>query len=262
DAAWTEINKFGPGEFTAYDQLPLNIRQQLASIPTLEATFRNQAATNQAQVDARRAADAAEAKTEAAHSAELDLMELAYSNPGEFDKIDLRTHPDLTHDDRVTLMSKQEAYRNSKKPGQTSVVDHDRVRTEINRFAPGVGLDTKDDKDRVRLGKAYDQAITMAQTLLKTNGSKPLSDAQVEGIARAVMMPVTIKEARPLWGSSSKVLPRFEAERRRRELGDKYGGDSYRLYDLVRADIQMKEGRVPSDAEIREKMAIISRGGR
>jgi hypothetical protein len=250
DAVWTQINTMEPGSFTSYDQLPLQLRNQLSAYPTLEASIRNQAQTNEAQRLARIEAADKDKKTAEAQQAEEDLLELAFANPDEFLRTDIRTFPGLTHDDRMTLMSRQQQIRESReKPGAQGTVDHDRLRKAISRYAPTVKLDGKDKASLARMGRALDAAIIEAQNQVKANGGKPLTDTQVDGIARQIMMPVNISVN---WGRDL-VVPRFEGRERIRELGKRYSGDKSSLYDVIRADIQRKENRVPSDEEVIQK---------
>jgi Mor family transcriptional regulator len=150
----------------------------------------------------------------------------------------------------MTLMSRQQQIRESReKPGAQGTVDHDRLRKAISRYAPTVKLDGKDKASLARMGRALDAAIIEAQNQVKANGGKPLTDTQVDGIARQIMMPVNISVN---WGRDL-VVPRFEGRERIRELGKRYSGDKSSLYDVIRADIQRKENRVPSDEEVIQK---------
>jgi soluble lytic murein transglycosylase-like protein len=259
EATWTEVNKLGDG-FTSYDQLPIALRQQLATNPQLEGQFRNQAQTNENARLQKIEAERNEREEAVARETELDMLDLAYTDPAAFMRLDLRTLPGLTHSQRTSLMSRQNTIRESKaNPGEEGRVDFDRVRAALNRFAP-TNIDPKSKEGRGKMGQAFDQAIVMAQNLVKQNGGKALSDAQVEGIARQLMMPVTIRTSGFL-GTGQKTVPRFEAPEAIKRAGKNYAGNSGRLFDLFKADIMVKENRVPSDEEVRQKIRMYTQSG-
>lgn len=263
DAAWTEINRFGDN-FTSYEQLPLTIRQQLASNPTLEAQFRNQADGNRKAQQAAADAAAAEAQKRREEAAVLNALELAAANPQEFLKRDWRTMPNLPFEARKSLMGKAEEIRKfNANPADEKVADHDAARTEINRFAGAGGLansvgvtdvrSVKDPKDKVLLGHAYETLIRWEQNYISKHNKRP-SPAERSAQARAIMMPVKITTANPWAVDTTDVVPRFAAPGVISDLKSKgrFGGATVDRWNTIKAELtRQNRGRIPSDEEVR-----------
>lgn len=243
DDVWSAINALP--SFTDYNQLPLSLRKRLDGMPKLAVQIKGQAETN-----------AKEGKSEAAHETELDLLELQYADPKRFaTQVDLRKEfPELDHGTRVEMMNRQEAIRKSLTGGGDKRIDYDAMRKEVNRFRG------RFDKTR-DLGPAYDAAIRKAEAWLQDNPGKALPDPVRQGIAREVMMPVTVQRPGTFgFGTRSTVVPKAEVDVEVKKSGTPR---NYRVDPAieVRAELEQLWGRTPSDAEVaREVQFRTARG--
>jgi soluble lytic murein transglycosylase-like protein len=244
DEAWTAVN--GLKSFTDYNQLPLTLRTRLESTnPRLVNQLKGQAESNANGVLSAKAEET-----------QLDLLELQFADPARFaTTIDFRReYPELNHSTRVAMMTRQEAIRKSLEGGTEGArVDYDAIRKEVNRFRG------KFDKTR-DLGPAYDLAVRKAEAWIRENPGKALPDAVREGIAREVMMPVTVERAGTLgFGTRRTTVPRAEldAETRERPARNLRADPT----EIVRAELQQLWGRTPSEAEVQREVQIrINRG--
>jgi soluble lytic murein transglycosylase-like protein len=245
DDAWTAVNNL-KGGFTDYNQLPLTLRTRVErSNPRLAASLKEQAQSNQNA--------ALSAKGE---EAQLDLLELQYTNPERFaTQIDLRTqYPELNHSTRVQLMGRQEEIRKSLKGGvEGQRVDYDAMRKEVNRFKGNYAK----DKD---VGPAYDAAIRKAEQWLKDNPGKSLPDAVREGIAREVMMPVTVQRPGALFGTRQTVVSKAELDAEIKKNG-KPRNLRVDPREQVRAELMQVWGRTPTEDEVTREVELRTRRG-
>lgn len=242
DAAWTEINKFAPGEFTNYTKLPLDVRQQLATNPRLELSIKGMAANNAEAKQAKIDAEDKAARTEKAQQSELNLTELHYAAPEAFDRIDFRTaYPELEHTDRLKFMEMQDQYRKSQTGGKGP--DVNAMRTTFQRFA---GPAIKDDQ--ARMGYNFNQALMQEQQVLSEPGrnGKPLTEIEREAIARRVLMPVVLHTAH----GGAQVVTRAEAPEKARGMGSNFRGADADLREQARNAFVLKNKRLPSDGEL------------
>jgi hypothetical protein len=238
EAVAAHLNTLPPDGFTRFEQLPLNLRQQLATNPTLEQAYRSQAQTNEENRMRKIEARNAEARTEKSQRAELDMASLQFEDPEAFLRMDFRTQvPELEHTDRLRLMAAQASLRDSR-AGKTGSVDADKMRTAVNRFV-GKGKAFK-TLDAGRSAKAYQKALELAQAQIKANGGKALTDAEIDGIAMSVMMPVQ---------AGGVTRPRFE------------GGGQVNKFDEARRILLMRTGRYPSQSEIDAEVEAMQRLG-
>lgn len=239
DAAWQTVNGMAPGSFTDYNQLPLAIRQQLDRNPRVAASFRNQAESNRAAAEAAKKAEVAEKS----HEAELNFTELQYSNPDAFLRQDFRTAPNLTHEDRLKFIAAQEQLRKTRGTADDRSLEWSRVRSAVDRYLP-----KKKPGDNSHAG-AYSAATRMAEALMKSNGNKPLNDAQLDAIARQTMLPVTVTQ-RGMLGDTKVVVPQYRLNEVKRRMGANFGGGKVDLREQVSAALQQELGRIPSTAEV------------
>jgi soluble lytic murein transglycosylase-like protein len=246
DEVWSSVNAMKEG-FTDYNQLPLSLRKRMETTnPRLAASMKDQAESNKNAT-----------LSEKGHEAELDLLELQYTQPEYFaTQVDLRTqYPELNHSTRTEMMGRQEAIRKSLSGGsEAGRVDYDAMRTAVNRFK-GTYAKNKD------LGPAYDLAIRKAEQWIRDNPGKSLPDAVREGIAREVMMPVHVQRPGTFgFGTRTTLVPRAEVE-----AETKRGGKPRNMRvdprELVRAELQQVWGRTPTEDEVTREVDLRTQRG-
>lgn len=234
EAVWEHINSLPPGQFTDYSKLPLDVRTRLNEFPDLAVQFKTQAKNNKDALE--NAGD-----TAAAQKAELDVAELFFADPAKFATLDLRTYPGLSHAKRLEYMAKQEAWKKQSTGASTNgVANYEEARKYINRYAGQYDKDTD-------LVPAYDRAIRKEEAWLRDNPGKAMPDSVRDGIAREVMMPVTVVKS-TTFGSSSSTVPNFQTP----EIRAKGGVIATRVdpRQQVRAELQQLLGRIPREEEI------------
>jgi soluble lytic murein transglycosylase-like protein len=245
DDVWTAVNGLKSG-FTDYNQLPLSLRTRMERTnPRLAASMKEQAESNKNSV--------LSAKGE---EAQLDLLELQFASPEAFaTQIDFRTqYPELNHSTRTQMMERQEAIRKSMEGAGEGRIDYDAMRKSVNQFK---GAYAK-DKD---LGPAYDLAIRKAEAWIRENSGKTLPDAVREGIAREVMMPVTVQRPGTFGlGTRSTKVSRAELEAEIRR-GGKPRNMRVDPREQVRAELQQVWGRTPTEDEVTREVQLRTQRG-
>lgn len=231
DAAVAAMTAMGEN-YTSYDQLPLNVRQQLEAMPELKAAAIGSANANR-EAKAREARAAEEGQRRAIEGElKLDMIELQQTDPDAFlrqDFRDIKKFPNLDYGTRAELMERQgtiarQREAEAKSDARQTSPDMGQIRRLSGQFA---GADSGMSNSRRATPEQRQNRIMFVDTVSKRvemeqrRLGRRMTDAEVADIMQNVALaPVTVIDPDGGWfGARETTAPAYLARQRAQAAG-------------------------------------------
>lgn len=268
DLGYTAMNALGDN-YTHYEQLPLNVRRQIAANPRLEYQFRQIAESNLHEQQRLAAAGPP------AYSQQfMDLLEASQGGPQDrvaFQRIDLRSpYYNITNGERAELMRVQGSYRRSgeedaRQVANREAVNIDRVRTYVGRVAVEGGFGSG-IRGHPMTAPQRENFVLLTQRVIdrvrarQAEKHDQVTDEELQTIVASEVRPVTVV-TRGTLGERREQMPGYRARPTAEANRDRYlrtetppapGVPLAASQQIINAYRRENAGAYPTEAEIVE----------